>query len=92
MAFTGLSKRDCHELSLGELDWLSKAVERRERLWDVRFARLMALLANLHRDQHRRPYTALDFMPEGSSSPARPMTPEEMVAMIAPLSIDKRTE
>lgn len=91
-AFAGLSPESCLALSPGEALAVADAVNRREQLWDTRFANLMALLANIHRPQHRKPYTAADFMPHDhrQQSPATPMTPEQMADLLAPMSLDKR--
>ena len=70
------------------------AIERKERLMDARFANLLCLLANLHRDGKRKPtpYTPADFMPGGKpAATSQTMTPEQMAAMVAPISNDKRS-
>jgi len=61
----GLSRSDFLSLTPREFDILCKRQSEIEKRWDSRFASVMALLANIHRDskKRKRPYKTEDFMP-----------------------------
>lgn len=67
----GLTDDRFWDLTPAQFNALSDRFDSANRRQDFRFANLISVLANIHRDEKRKPepFTALDFMPRYDDEP-----------------------
>jgi hypothetical protein len=74
----GLTDEQFWNLTAAQFNALSRRFDNDSKRDDFRFANLISILANIHRDQEKRPqpFTALDFMPQYEGDEEEEKTPE----------------